>query len=264
MHAGNTMPRRKFVGTLILLSLGLAYAVAAEPVRKPVAPVRPANAAARAAVPAREPAELKTWRALQRRVTVRFEREPLSNVVKELSARSGVNLLMDPGGLRDEGVAQETEISVTANDMRLATLLDQILTPLHLDFAVTNEMVRITGRRRAKGEIVSVTYPIRDLAMRVENGRNVPDIDEATTLIDTITATIAADTWEERGGPGSITFSEKSISLVVRQTQDVQREVLGMLNKLRRERQTPAPGRTAAPSRATRPRADVVTEDLEP
>ncbi len=236
----------------------------AEPVRKSASPIKPANAVARAAVPAREPAELKTWRALQRRVSVKFEHEPLSEVVKELSSRSGVNLLLDPGGLRDEGVTQETEISITANDARLATLLDQILTPLHLDFAVANEAVKITGRQRARGEIISVSYPIRDLAMRLENGRNVPDAEETTNLIETITSTIAPHSWEERGGPGSVTFSEKSISLVVRQTQDVQRDILGMLNKIRRERKSPAAGRTSAPRRVTKAAGEAPAEDIEP
>jgi hypothetical protein len=258
------MRNRAIFTGLVVANFAIFPCIAAEPVRKPVSPVRPANAVAKAAVPAREPAELKTWRALQRRVSVRFEHEPLSEVVKELSARSGVNLLVDPSGLRDEGVAQETEISVTASDVRLATLLDQILTPLHLDFAVTNEVVRITGRKRAKGEIVSVSYPIRDLAMRLENSRNVPDAEEAANLIETITTTLAQDTWEERGGPGSVTFSEKSISLVVRQTQDVQREVLGMLNKLRRERMAPATGRTSAPRRVTKTVGDAPAEDVEP
>jgi hypothetical protein len=258
------MHNRSIVAGLVVAIFAFFPCIGAEPVRKPIAPIRPANTVARAAVPAREPAELKTWRALQRRVSVRFEREPLSEVVRELSARSGVNLLIDPSGLREEGITQETEVSVTANDMRLATLLDQILSPLHLDFAVANEAVKITGRRRAKGEIISVSYPIRDLAMRLDNGRNVPDTDEATNLIDTITSTIAPDSWEERGGPGSVTFSEKSISLVVRQTQDVQRDILGMLNKIRRERQSPTAGRAAAPRRAIKTVGDARAEDVEP
>jgi hypothetical protein len=258
------MRSRAIVTGLVVATFAIFPCIGAEPIRKPLSPTRLANAPAKAAVPAREPAELKTWRALQRRVSVRFEHEPLSEVVKELSSRSGVNLLLDPSGLRDEGVTQETEISITANDARLATLLDQILTPLHLDFAVANEIVRITGRQRAKGEIISVSYPIRDLAMRLENGRNVPDAEEATNLIDTITSTIAPDSWEERGGPGSVTFSEKSISLVVRQTQDVQRDVLGMLSKIRRERQSPASGRTSALRRVAKPASDAFSQDVEP
>jgi hypothetical protein len=264
MPSGDAMRNRAIVTGLVVAHFALFRCMAAEPIRKPVAPLRPANAVAKAAAPAREPAELKTWRALQRRVSVKFEHEPLSEVVKELSARSGVNLLLDPSGLRDEGVTQEIEISITANDARLATLLDQILTPLHLDFAVANEAVKITGRQRARGEIISVSYPIRDLAMRVESGRNVPDAEEAANLIDTITSTIAPDSWEERGGPGSVTFSEKSISLVVRQTQEVQRDILGMLNKIHRERQSPTAGRTSLPRRAIKTAGDAFSEDVEP
>jgi hypothetical protein len=109
-----------------------------------------------------------------------------------------------------------------------------------------------------------VSYPIRDIAMRLENGRSVPDAEESATLIDTITSTIAPDSWEERGGPGSVTFSEKSISLVVRQTQDVQRDILGMLNKIRRERQSPTAARASVSKRAIRPVGDDRSEDVEP
>ena len=258
------MRNRAIVMGLVVAHLALCPCMAAEPVRKTAAPARSATAVAKAATAPREPAELKTWRALQRRVSVKFDHEPLSEVVGELSARSGVNLLLDPSGLRDEGITQETEISITANDARLATLLDQILTPLHLDFAVANEVVRITGRQRARGEIISVSYPIRDLAMRVESGRNVPDAEEAANLIDTMTSTIAPDSWEERGGPGSVTFSEKSISLVVRQTQEVQRDIVGMLNKIRRERQSPTAGRTSLPRRAIKTVGDAHYDDAEP
>jgi hypothetical protein len=197
--------------------------------------------------PFREPAELRTYRSLQKRVSAEYRNVPLTEVVSEFSARSGVNFLIDPAGLTQAGVLREMPITIIAADLRIATLLDQLLTLLGLDYAISNEIVKITSRQRANaGDLMTANYPISDLAMRIENGRNVPDAEAVKDLIATITTTIAPETWADRDGPGSAKFNDKSNTLVVRQTQQVQREVQMLLAKLRRERTFPNAGR--APS----------------
>ena len=193
--------------------------------------------------------ELRTYRALQRRISIQMQDEPLTAVVKELSAHGGFNCLLDPRALQESGISPDVKVRIAANDVRLGTLLDQILTPLGLDFVVNNETVKITNRQRAKGDLVSATHPIGDLAMRVQNGKNAPDAEAVKDLIETITSTVAPESWTANDGPGSVTFSERNAGLVVRQTADVQREIQGLLARLRRERTAPAGGRAAPPAR---------------
>ncbi len=176
--------------------------------------------------------------------------EPLSVVLKEISARGGFNCLVDPRALQEIGVSPDAKVRVAATDKRLSTLLDQILDPLGLDFVVNNETVKITNRERAKGDLLAATYPIRDLVMRVQNGKMASDAEAVRDIIDTITSTISPESWAEREGPGSVTFSEKNVSLAVRQTTDVQREIQALLSRLRRERTAPAAGRSALPVRS--------------
>jgi general secretion pathway protein D len=54
------------------------------------------------------------------------------------------------------------------------------------------------------------------------------------TLIDLITSTIAPQTWDTVGGPGSIEGFPTNLSLVVSQTQDVHEQIADLLDQLRR------------------------------
>jgi len=54
------------------------------------------------------------------------------------------------------------------------------------------------------------------------------------TLIDLITSTIAPQTWDTVGGPGSIEGFPTNLSLVISQTQDVHEEIADLLDQLRR------------------------------
>jgi general secretion pathway protein D len=58
-----------------------------------------------------------------------------------------------------------------------------------------------------------------------------PDFDSLTELI---TSTIAPQTWQEVGGPGSIAGYENNLSLVVSQTQEVHEQLADLLEQLRR------------------------------
>jgi general secretion pathway protein D len=62
-------------------------------------------------------------------------------------------------------------------------------------------------------------------------GGNQADFD---TLIDLITTTVKPQTWDEVGGPGSISRFPNNLSLVISQTQDVHEEIVDLLEQLRR------------------------------
>jgi general secretion pathway protein D len=54
------------------------------------------------------------------------------------------------------------------------------------------------------------------------------------SLIELITTTIAPTTWDEVGGPGSVSGFETNLSLVVSQTQEVHEQIADLLEQLRR------------------------------
>ena len=53
------------------------------------------------------------------------------------------------------------------------------------------------------------------------------------TLVETITTTVKPQSWDEVGGPGSVSEVPKSKCLVISQTRDVHDEVLTLLRALR-------------------------------
>ncbi len=54
------------------------------------------------------------------------------------------------------------------------------------------------------------------------------------TLIELITTTVKPQTWDEVGGPGSISEFPNNLSLVISQTQDVHEEIVDLLVQLRK------------------------------
>jgi general secretion pathway protein D len=54
------------------------------------------------------------------------------------------------------------------------------------------------------------------------------------SLIELLTSTIAPQSWDDVGGPGSVSGFETNLSLVVSQTQDVHEQIADLLEQLRR------------------------------
>ena len=54
------------------------------------------------------------------------------------------------------------------------------------------------------------------------------------SLIELITTTVAPESWDDVGGPGSIAPFETNLSIVVSQTQDVHEDIVDLLEQLRR------------------------------
>jgi len=62
-------------------------------------------------------------------------------------------------------------------------------------------------------------------------GGTMADFD---SLIELITTTVAPESWDDVGGPGSIAPFETNLSIVVSQTQDVHEDIVDLLEQLRR------------------------------
>ncbi len=193
------------------------------------------------------PEELRIFKKLQKRVWLSFEKSPLSEVAMQVAARSEMNIVLDPIGLEDERVTTKAEITATANGMRLSTFLEQVLAPLHLDFLVENDVLKITSRTRARGELITKNYSVADLlSTEVENGQALFDANGLDVLAGKISASVSPETWDELSGPGSIMPYRTTLSLVIRQTADVHEGIVELLTRLRQEREAATKNTEAA------------------
>ncbi|HEY2881766.1 MAG TPA: hypothetical protein VGJ15_05020, partial [Pirellulales bacterium] len=266
----------------------------------------------------RSPKEQEIEQRLNTPVSLKYENRPLTEVIDNLSKIVQVNTFIDPEGLKSEGVAPSTPVTIDlSQDISLKSALKLILEPLHLTYIIKDEVLKITSEDAKHGQRYQVTYPVGDLVIRIPNfaptgregingalregfgrmgwggaagggnlsgsgGMVMANDDSATntalnpallaqmqmkggipltgsgekfsgspqgfgpggmkggsqadfdSLIDLITSTIAAPTWSEMGGPGTIEPFETNLSLVVSQTQEVHEQIADLLQQLRR------------------------------
>lgn len=204
---------------------------------------------------------------LTMKVTLNYTRTPLSEVLKELSTNSGLNIVIDNSGLSEEGLTAEHPVTLSVKDVKLSTALEVILEPLRLCYQVQDEVLKINSKARIENTTLEVkTYPVADLVIPIpqrvsldlrekerpgqttmaeESNKSAPAtsdhrihpnpiVTDTEGLMQLIQSTVHPDSWDERGGSGAIKFYETTLSLVVRQTPKVHEELRDLLEQLRR------------------------------
>ena len=142
-------------------------------------------------------------------------------------------VLIDRRALDDVGLGSDTPVTFDVSDMTLGAALTLMLKQLDLTYVVRYEALHITTPEEAEEELTTVAYPVTDLIRyRDPDGKTWSDFD---TLIETITSTITPDAWDEVGGAGAIEAMpmQDTDVLVISQTQQTQREIASVLQRLR-------------------------------
>jgi general secretion pathway protein D len=114
--------------------------------------------------------ELEIERRLKTPVSLQFRDRPLSEVLEHLAKLAAVNLHLDPQGLEEEGVSSDTPVTIDlTQDISLKSALNLILEPLHLDYVIKDEVLKITSEQLRQGEVVTKTYDVADLVIPIPN-----------------------------------------------------------------------------------------------
>ncbi len=186
-------------------------------------------------------------RSLDRKIVISSNKQTLKEAMDAIAKAAGVNLWIDSRSLAAEGVTPETIVSVPALQSPVAakTLLKELLEPLSLDYCIDEEAVRVRSRTDLSRAYTKV-YHVADLIVAVPTivaiGEGKPFAPppakgakaDFEPLIELIQTTIAPQSWDERGGSGSVSFFDTNLSLVVSQTQDVHEQIADLLTQLRR------------------------------
>lgn len=196
----------------------------------------PANAA---------PHEFVTWKALQQPISLTMEEMPLSEVLRAISRRSGINIFLDSLGLQEVGLTPKTPVTIEVKGIKAKSTLNLLLEPLDLAYIIRDEVVVITSRTRSLGKPYVVSYPVADLAVPVPLAGPVPADETASaantpaidfeSFIDLIQSTVDPDSWETVGGNGSIRPHAASQCLVIRQTSQTHQRIEDLFTELRRQ-----------------------------
>jgi hypothetical protein len=165
---------------------------------------------------------------------------PLGSVISTLSQQFQAPILLSQRRLAEAGIGTDTPVTKRVESASLESLLDLVLLDLDLGFTIRSGVILVTTPEDLESMLDTRIYPVRDLVLwRIPGEKGAADRYEADwdSLIDVITTTIAPDTWEDVGGPGSIKEFDKSAAIIVSQTREVHRQIEKLLATLRKARE---------------------------
>lgn len=153
---------------------------------------------------------------------------PLDELMRDVGRRFGINILIDKEALMSDGIATDTQRNLVLPDASLATGLNLILKPLLLTYVIEDEVLKITTQVKAEEKMWTRVYPVLDLLDSFDGGHDY------WTLMTAIQETTSGK-WEQTDGEGgTMSPVPNARSLAIRQTQQVHREVEGLLTALRK------------------------------
>lgn len=115
--------------------------------------------------------ELEIEQKLRTPILPRYDETPLSEVVASLSKLTGVNIHLDPRGLSQEAVRDDTPITFNhlQQEITLKSALNLILEPLNLTYTIKDEVLKITSKQIRDGDLQIKAYSVGDLVIPIPN-----------------------------------------------------------------------------------------------
>ncbi|MBL6910301.1 MAG: hypothetical protein ISR34_07765, partial [Pirellulales bacterium] len=116
------------------------------------------------------PAEIKIKSKLTNQIEAKYRDQPLAEVLDDLARQADVPIHLDLVGLESESVGTDTPVTISLDQsISLKSALKLLLEPLHLDYVVRDEVLKITSPQLVQGEVYSVSYPVADLVIPIPN-----------------------------------------------------------------------------------------------
>lgn len=149
-----------------------------------------------------------------------FNEAPLRDVAAWIETTFGVPVDIDARGLEDFGLDSDTPLTVSLDNASLGAALEQALQPLDLGIMPTAGRPIITTLARIEENMLVGLYPLPLGATDMQ------------AMIDLIQSTIASDSWDTVGGPGSIRPHDDLAILVISQTTDSHHDIIRLMRSL--------------------------------
>ena len=176
-------------------------------------------------------------RRLDHKITLKAVQQSRKDVLREVAQQAGINIAIDPESAKSVKTQLETPIDFKADAESVTEVLDRIVQPLKLGYAVKHEVVLIAVAEKLlpdPDEYSVKTYEVADLVVpKAGTDGAKPDFG---LLIQRIKTTIQSETWDRKGGSATIRPFNSTSSLVVRQTAAGHVAIERLLEKMRQER----------------------------
>ncbi len=187
--------------------------------------------------------------------TAKIVDTPLERVIDKLSSQSQLAMFIDNRALEDVGLSTDTPVNVDVKNVSLYQMLNVMCESIDLTIRLEGEVVVITTPEEAERELDTRLFLVRDM-VRYQRGTGIQNSKREVSvqfddLIEAITTTVEPESWEELGGPGSISPFYYNDCLVVSQTHQVHYKMFEMLEQIRKSDPTllhpPTPVRSPRP-----------------
>ncbi|MGC8641376.1 MAG: type II secretory pathway, component PulD, partial [Isosphaeraceae bacterium] len=130
----------------------------------------------------KDPKVLAIEAKLRDPISLNMDKQPLSEAITFLQNYTGLNIVLDPRALSDEGITSASPVSLTVNNISLKTALKLLLRPLGLVYKVEDEVLLITSPQSSGADMVAHTYYVGDLVMPTNKGSKGPVADAAAAI----------------------------------------------------------------------------------
>lgn len=160
---------------------------------------------------------------LLQEIDVEFIDVPLVDAADFLSDKCKVTVFLDQTALADEGIANDSPITLTVKKTPLYLILNRMLKPLELSWYYQNELLYITTQTEADETLVAKYYPVERI---LEKGYSQKDLMRMVELMTT-------GPWMNIDGTGGDMLFVGQL-LTVKQTYQSHWEVANLLTALRK------------------------------
>lgn len=181
--------------------------------------------------------ELKLLKSLDTTVNAQFAKSRLEDVIDYLSTMMNLPVVLDKIALDELNLTYDSQVDfVVKKPISARAALRGVAQSLGLTYVVRDGVVMVTTPTRARNYLVTKTYYLGDFVVPIGDpffpvGDPVQEALNVTALIQTIVTSIDPDSWEFRGGAGTIRYYAPTRSIIVRQSAEVHVSIKSSLYK---------------------------------
>ncbi|MBM82935.1 MAG: hypothetical protein CMJ78_20425 [Planctomycetaceae bacterium] len=211
-------------------------------------------------------AEVKILKSLQKRITIKFDNQPLSKVISRLATEAGISMVVSRIDLEDDGIDTESPITAQFTDIPIERALNRVISRFGMTWLIDNQVLVVTTEIANEKQLFARSYDVETLLAiaRKEHkkskaststpeapgggffqigdqagmgtgaglaGGNIPAPTPEEFLIQTVINHIERSVWiETEGTGGSMNLTDNV--LVVWQTHQSQRLVASLIEQL--------------------------------
>jgi hypothetical protein len=171
-------------------------------------------------------------------LSVDFNKMPFKDVLDFIQEKTGdppkLRIFVDEASLKDAGIEYDSPVTFKQKSLTVRTILRKILADRGLTYVVMDAAVQVMTPEKARSIMITRSYPIQDL-VGVFDMRWGPWAARAQ-LIQNVNGLIGMivepGSWKINNpeAPGTITFHEPTMSLIIRNSAEMHNQMPGGVN----------------------------------